>query len=61
MKWEYRTVVMRVRGMLRPRITQGELDLALNKLGQEGWELITSLTPTEGATRLVLIFKRQAG
>lgn len=60
MKWQYRTVVLRVRGMLRPHITQRELDLALNKMGEEGWELVTTTVPTAGATRMVLIFKRQA-
>ena len=60
MKWEYRTEVMPVRGLLRPRITQGELDTALNKLGQEGWELITCLVPSAATTRMVLIFKRQS-
>ncbi len=60
MKWEYRTVVMPVRGMLRLRITQRDLDLTLNKMGEEGWELVTSLISPARTTRMVMIFKRHA-
>ncbi len=60
MKWEYRSVVMPVRGMLRLKITQHDLDATLNKMGQEGWELVTSLVPPSRTTRMVLIFKRQS-
>jgi hypothetical protein len=61
MRWEYRTVKMPAKGVFGGKIDENELDVRLNELGEQGWELVCAFdtNQVEGATRDILaIFKR---
>ena len=61
MKWEYKTITMNTKGFTGGIIEPDELDKGLNRLGSDGWELVSALdTNYEGGrSRLVVaIFKR---
>ncbi len=62
MNWEYKTVKLQATGvLLGGKVDQAQLDLKINELGAQGWELCTALSAAmfSGPTRdMVLIFKR---
>lgn len=61
MKWEYKTVCLPVHGLVVPNVSMEEIDHALDKLGRDGWELVSALDINAGAGRsveLVAILKR---
>jgi hypothetical protein len=64
MKWEYRTVMLEAsRWFLGGKIDGNLFNDHLNKLGEEGWELISTFDTnfTNGGTRdVVAVFKRPA-
>lgn len=68
MKWEYKTVSFGASSGFWPfaaggDVGQDEVTAALNRLGQEGWELVSALDTNDvrGQTRMVVcILKRSA-
>lgn len=63
-KWEYKTLEFELDSNFwlgTSNFPQTEIESNLNNLGEEGWELMNSITNSEShgkATRLLLIFKR---
>ena len=61
-KWEYKVLKFPTYGLSGGKIKEDELNLQLNKYGNEGWELVSALGSNEGmgSTRdIILLFKRQ--
>ena len=61
MKWEYKTIKLRAKGLLGGKTDEVQLDAMMNELGGQGWELAAAFDTNEayGSTRDVLmIFKR---
>ncbi|MGF1610945.1 MAG: DUF4177 domain-containing protein [Kiloniellales bacterium] len=61
-QWEYKTVKLRLRGLLGGKIDQDELDGILNQAGREGWELVTVFATAlyQGRTQdAAMVFKRR--
>ncbi|MGE0143281.1 MAG: DUF4177 domain-containing protein [Planctomycetota bacterium] len=59
-RWEYRTLLFHPQWQVA-NLDAGELDTLLNRLGDEGWELVSSTSTSLGnglARELVMIFKR---
>jgi hypothetical protein len=62
MKFEYKTVVQKTKGMLSGKVDQIAMDQSLSDLGAQGWELAASFGVNEGygqTIQVVLIFKRE--
>ena len=55
-KWEYK-VIKNPKTMLGRNMDEA-LETELNKLGQEGWELVSSEALGQGVVNLFLILKR---
>jgi len=61
-KWEYKVLKFPTHGFSGGKIKEDEINLQINKYGNDGWELVTTLGSNEGmgTTRdVVLFFKRQ--
>ena len=61
MQWEYKTIKLGTNGLFGGKVDEAKLDLFMNQLGAEGWELVTGFGSNEtlGQTRhIVLTFKR---
>jgi hypothetical protein len=61
MKWEYKTVKLKAKGLLGGKVDEAQLDAMMNDLGRDGWELAAAFDTNEayGSTRdVVVIFKR---
>jgi hypothetical protein len=61
MKWEYQTVKLNVVGAFGAKFDADEAQDFTNRLGAEGWELVTAFSVNEGFGRskeIVFIFKR---
>lgn len=61
-KFEYKTLKTREKGFWSNKVDTDELGLYLNKLGFEGWELVSSVetnTYQGGTNEIILIFKRE--
>lgn len=59
MRWEYKTLAYNKRSFLGGNINIDELNERLNKLGGEGWELVSvSANQTWGGQGIVLILKK---
>ncbi|MBN1676740.1 MAG: DUF4177 domain-containing protein [Kiritimatiellae bacterium] len=61
MKWEYRTVKLRVVEFKGGQLNEIELENQINEMGLKGWELATSFYTYDAgmqARELVLLFKR---
>jgi len=61
-KFEYRTLVFDTTGIMGGRVDGNKIELVLNQLGAQGWELITTTASNQsyGSTRSMLcIFKRK--
>ena len=62
MKWEYKTLNYSKRSFLGFNINIEALNEQLNKLGNEGWELVNMLPgQTSGGLGVVVILNRQRG
>ena len=64
MKWEYKTVKLKAKGLLGGKFEEAELDATMNDLGLDGWELAAAFDTSQsyGSTRdVVVIFKRPKG
>lgn len=60
-QWEYRTVKYKTGGFLGGKIDEQEFEDVLNKLGYDGWELVSCFdtSQAQGASRdIIAIFKR---
>lgn len=61
-KYEYKTLFTDAKGVLGGKLDQNIFQNELNKLGFEGWELISSVASAQsyGSTRWIIsIFKRK--
>lgn len=61
-KWEYQTLKYTLKGFLANKMDVEEFDNLLNRVGREGWELVSCFdtSMTQGETRHVLaVFKRK--
>ncbi len=61
-RFEYKTLKTREKGFWSGKVDTSELELYLNKLGFEGWELVSSFetnTYQGGTNEIVIIFKRE--
>jgi hypothetical protein len=62
MKWEYKTIKLKAKGLIGGKTDEVKLDAMMNELGAQGWEIAAAFDTNEayGSTRDVLvIFKRQ--
>jgi hypothetical protein len=60
-KWEYKTVKFESTGWTSGNIDESVIDGRINKLGDQGWELVSTFdtNKTEGASKyFVMTFKR---
>lgn len=61
-KWEYMTIKIETKGFLGGKLDTQELDSQLNRLGEQGWELVSSFSTNKayGESRdVVAILKRR--
>lgn len=61
-KCEYYTLIIETKGMFGGKINENQFLSELNRLGNEGWELISSVSTNQdfGSSRNVIcIFKRK--
>lgn len=42
-QWEYKTIRFDTSGFLTPKLDPQKLDLELDRLGEDGWELVSVL------------------
>ena len=60
-EWEYKSLQLDVAGWLAPKVESTEMDLAMNHLGRDGWQLVSVLDLNKGqgmTSSIVLLFKR---
>jgi hypothetical protein len=59
-KFEYKTVSITKAGLFKQKVNHDE---ELNKMGQEGWEIVTVYTPVSAgtSTEISYLFKREIG
>lgn len=60
-RYEYYTYVYNTEGFMGGKVDIGQFDREINRLGNDGWELVSSVTTNQGQgyTRsIVNIFKR---
>lgn len=62
MTWEYKTIELDFSGFFSAKVDEGRLEREMNDLGQQGWELVTTIdiASTGSSTGVVLLFKRPA-
>ncbi|WP_420594868.1 DUF4177 domain-containing protein [Deinococcus sp.] len=61
-RWEYQVIKFELGGLLGGIVDNEEMERILNRLGDDGWELVgtTGTTMQQGATRdLIGILKRE--
>lgn len=61
-KWEYKTLKYETKGLFGGKVVEGELEEQFNRLGAQGWELVTSFDTSiyQGQSRdIIAIFKRK--
>jgi hypothetical protein len=59
--WEYKTVQLETGGWVSPKVDHSRLELLLNDLGREGWELVGVVGTNDqgGKTRTIVgVLKR---
>ena len=62
-KWEYKVIEFDARGAMGGLIDQEKMELKLNELGKDGWELVTSYSTNQGygsSRKLVYTLKRES-
>ncbi len=52
-QWEYKTVVLKAKGMNDPKFNQ-----PLNELGRQGWELVSTTPGNLGVGYICFFFKK---
>ena len=63
-RWEYKTLQFPVKGFMGGILELDKFDLELNRMGNEGWELVACFDTNygQGASRFVLaVMKRKIG
>lgn len=61
-QFEYKTIFTNAKGVFGGKIEQDSMDRQLNQLGDQGWELVSSIASNQsyGNTRwIVSVFKRK--
>ncbi|MCC6699266.1 MAG: DUF4177 domain-containing protein [Candidatus Hydrogenedentes bacterium] len=61
MQWEYTTIKVGAGGFYGGRVDAAELNLEMNRMGRQDWELVTAFTSNArlGQSRaVILLFKR---
>ncbi|MGG1661446.1 DUF4177 domain-containing protein [Brevibacillus sp. NRS-1366] len=61
-KWEYRTIKFQTGGFFGGKLDTNEFEAMLNKMGEQGWELISCFdtSQSQGASRdVVTVLKRR--
>lgn len=61
-KWEYKTIKVELKGFLGGILKTEDFDYELNRLGEQGWELVScfSTNAAEGYSRdAIAVFKRK--
>lgn len=57
MRWQYKTVVFKMGGVFGGKVPKDGIDRTLAELGQDQWELVSTLAANQGYD-VVLLFKR---
>jgi len=60
-KWEYKTLKIKASTFVGPKLDERQLDSELNNLGEQGWELVSTMDTNKhnGITdHIVCVFKR---
>lgn len=60
-KWEYKTIKFELKGFAGGKLETSDFDFQLNKLGEQGWELVSCFTSNaaQGYSRdAISVFKR---
>jgi hypothetical protein len=61
-KWEYRSVKFETEGFLGGKLDIKDFDYEINKLGDQGWELVSCFTTNKGqgeSREVIAVFKRR--
>ncbi|WMM23826.1 DUF4177 domain-containing protein [Tissierella sp. MB52-C2] len=61
-RWEYRTIKVKLKGLGGGILETEDFDYELNKLGEQGWELVSCFTAnaSNGYSRdAIAVFKRK--
>lgn len=61
-KWEYVSVKVETKGALGGILDIREFDYELNKLGEQGWELVSCISTNAGygkSREVIAVFKRK--
>lgn len=61
-RFEYKTLKTKEKGFWSGKLDTEELELYLNKLGFEGWEMVSSVetnTYQGGTNEIIFVFKRE--
>lgn len=61
-RWEYRTIKFGLRGFIGGILKTEDFDYELNKLGEQGWELVSCFTANAGngySRDAIAVFKRR--
>ncbi|MEM9752605.1 MAG: DUF4177 domain-containing protein [Planctomycetota bacterium] len=64
MQWEYQTYKLKATGIFGGNVDEADMEHALNRFGQEGWELVNGFdtNAADGHTKwVVFLFKRPKG
>ncbi len=62
-KYEYKVIKTKQDGFWNPKLSAESVELELNKLGQEGWELVSAMDTAIGhgtTNEIVMFFKRES-
>lgn len=62
-RWEYKSIRFETKGVMGGIVDTDQLDLALNNLGNQGWELVSMVASNAGYGRtrhVVAVLKRRA-
>ncbi len=59
MKWDYKTLKQPAKGFLGGKIEEAQLEMSMNALGSDGWELVTSFVTADVTKDAILLFKRE--
>lgn len=61
-KWEYTSIKVETKGFMGGILETGSFDHQLNRLGEEGWELVSCFTTSQGqgySREAIAVFKRR--
>lgn len=61
-KWEYTSIKVETRGFMGGILDLSDFDHQLNRLGEDGWELVSCFTTNQGqgfTRETIAVFKRR--